>query len=135
MYGQPFDEPGQQRKGLTQASEARREQLYKELDLSDEQKKLLEENKNKHREERKAMLAGINSKRGALRQELQKDELDMVKIRQLNEDLKKVEGKMLDYRLDRILEVRKILKIDQFRRFVSKIGEHRRRFGDKQQNR
>ena len=45
----------------------------------------------------------------------------MEKIDQINGDLKKMMAQMLDYRLERILEVRKILTPEQFKKFTSQV--------------
>ena len=111
----------QQKKSFSENPEARHEQLYKDLNVTEGQKKLLEENKSKHREQMKAMFNDIKEKRALVRQELQKDQLNMEKIRQINGELKSLQAQMLDYRLERILEVRKILTPEQFKKFISKI--------------
>lgn len=122
---------GEQKKAFMEKKEAKRQELYKELNLSEEQKKLLEENRNKHKERMKTLFAGMKEKMTFMRQELQKDTLDTAKINQTNNELKKLQTDMLDYRLDRILEVRKILTPEQFKKFMSKIEEPAGRFKNK----
>jgi Spy/CpxP family protein refolding chaperone len=101
-----------------------RDQIYKDLNLTAEQKKLLDENKNQNRQEMKALFQSIKDKRALLQQELQKDQLDMGKINQIQGEMKEFQGKMLDRRLTGILEVRKILTPEQFKKFLSHTDEH-----------
>ena len=102
---------------------AKHEHFYKELNLTDDQKKALEENKNKNREQMKALFEGMREKRTLIRQELQKDQLDMEKINQTQNELKALQSQMLDNRLTGILEVRKILTPEQFKKFSTKMGD------------
>ncbi|MDD5136002.1 MAG: Spy/CpxP family protein refolding chaperone [Candidatus Omnitrophica bacterium] len=103
----------------------RQEKLYKALNLTDEQKKMLEENKTKNTEQMKATFDQIKEKKNAMREELQKATLDMGKITQINNDLKKLESDMLDQRLQSILGVRHILSPEQFKKFSEKMKEHK----------
>lgn len=114
-----------------QKKEAKRQELYKELNVSEEQRKALEENKNKHREQMKALFNEMKEKKTLIRQELQKDTLDMAKINQVNGDLKKLQAQMLDYRLQHVLEVRKILTPEQFKKFMAKMEEKMGHFKNK----
>ena len=97
--------------------------IFKDLNLTGEQKKMLEENKNKHAEEMKALFNAMKETRTSMRRELQKEKLDMVKIGEINNEMKKLEAQMSDQRLAGILEVRKILSPEQFKKFIEKMGE------------
>jgi len=98
-------------------------QLYNDLGLTDEQRKLLKENKNKHRERTKSLFSQIHEKADLIRQQLQKDQLNTEEIYQTNNELKKLQAQMLDDRLESILEVRKILTPEQFKKFIVKMEE------------
>ena len=111
--------------------EAGRQELYKDLNLSDAQKKLLGENKRKHREEMKSLFSQMKEKREAIRRELQKNELSIGKIAQINNELKILDAQMLDHKLEGILEVRKILTPEQFRKFMTKMSQRQERFKEK----
>ncbi len=121
--------PSSQRKGWSEKREASQQQLYKELNLTDEQKKVLDENKTRTKEEMKVLYQQMQDKRAILRQELQNDTLDMRKINQINGELKDVQVQILDKRLSGILEVRKILTADQFKKFMTEMqkrsGQHK----------
>ena len=99
--------------------------------MTEAQKKLLDENKNKHREEMKALFNQRKEKETAIRNELQKEGLNTGKITQLNDDLKVLDAQMLDHRLEGILEVRKILTPEQFKKFMTKMAQRQERFREK----
>ena len=122
MYARQSYADSQAEKPFTKKWEARRNELYKDLNLSQEQKKMLEENKNKHKEEMKALFNAMKEMRTSMRQELQKEKLDMAKIGEINNEMKRLEAQMSDQRLAGILEVRKILSPEQFKKFMEKMG-------------
>lgn len=112
--------------------ETRRQELYKDLNLSEAQKKSLDENRKNRREEMRSIFSQMKEKREAVRNELQKDELNIGKITQINNELKILSAQMLDRKLDGILEVRKILTPGQFRKFMAKMDERQeQRFKEK----
>ena len=115
-------------KAFMEKMDAKRDQLYKELNLTDEQKKALEENKNQHRAEFKALFENMRAKRDLMREELQKDALNMDKVNQIEGELKQLQSQMSDQRLQGILEVRKILTPEQFKKFMANMEEHKGRF-------
>lgn len=108
---------------------AKHEEFFKELGLSEEQQKTLKDNKKKNREEMKTAFQAMKEKRELMRNELQKETLDMNKINGLNEDLKKLQNKMADQKLSGILEVRKVLSPEQFKKFMEKTEKHMGRHG------
>jgi Spy/CpxP family protein refolding chaperone len=69
----------------------------------------------------------MRQKMASLRQELEKSELNMQVIYQTNNELKQLQTQMLDNRLERILEVRKILTPGQFKKFEDKMNERMER--------
>ena len=121
----PKDNPPPQKKAFWGKGEKGRQALYKDLNLTDEQKRLLEENRKNRKEEARAMFENMKQKRSLMKEELQKENLDMTKISGINNELKELQAKMLDHRLNGILEVRKILTPEQFRKFLAKSGERR----------
>lgn len=129
VYAQGPESGSAPSKEMMEKMNARRDQLYKELNLTDEQKKALEENKNRHREESKALFEQMRAKRDLMREELQKDKLDMGKINQLQNELKQSQSQMSDQRLQGILEVRKILTPDQFKKFMANMEDQKGRWG------
>lgn len=106
--------------------EERRQKLFKDLNLTEAQQKALEENKKGHHEQMKAVYTEMKGKRTALKQELEQDKLNMEKIYQLQGELKKLQAQMSDQRLEGILEVRKILTLDQFKKFIGNMEKRHR---------
>ena len=99
--------------------EKRIQDIYSQLNLTAEQKKMLDENKGHHRGQRKASFEKMKSYKDTLHQELMKPELDMGKIQQIHSQMKVFQNQMADDRLNSILEVRKILTAEQFTKFIS----------------
>ncbi len=102
-----------------------KKEAFKDFNLTDEQKKMLEANRSKHREDMKALFNDMKTQKAAMSQELQKQTLDMAKINQINGELKKLEARMLDYKLQGILDVRNILSPEQFKKFSEKMEERK----------
>ena len=102
------------------------QEIYNQLNLTDEQKKQLEDNKLKHQETRRASFEKMRSYKDALNQELMKADLDMNKINEIQSQLKALQSEMADARLNSILEVRKILTPEQFAKFISLMEKHKR---------
>ena len=109
VYAQGAETCPKQGKQFMAKSDARMQKLYDELKLTDAQKKQLEENKSKRAEQTKGLFKQMHEKMMLVREELQKDNLDMDKIHQANDEVKKLQAQMADDRLEGILEVRKIL--------------------------
>ncbi len=121
------------KEGFMKKIDAKQQEIYSNLGLTDEQKKLLEENKNKQIEQIKALFTQMRQKTALLRQELEKSELNMQAIYQTNNELKQLQAKMLDNRLERVLKVRKILTPEQFKKFEDKMNERMEHFKNKRE--
>lgn len=110
--------------------ESKKPDIYKDLNLTEAQKKALDASRNKYREEMKKALGEVRVKKAAMYQELYKEKLDANKIKRINNDLKKLEAQVLDYRLQSVLDLRKILSPEQFSKLnarVANIMENRRK--------
>ena len=101
------------------------QEIYKQLDLTDDQKKQLEANKQQERAKMEATRQVMKSDREALQGELMKTQLDMPKINILHDQIKVVQSQMEDERLSSILVVRSILTPDQFSKFVNLLHKHK----------
>lgn len=100
-------------------------QMYAQLNLTPEQKQKLEENKKQHRETTRALFEKMKASQEELNQELAKTVLDMKKIKSIQEKLKTAQSEMADFRLESMLQIRKILTPEQFSAFISLVGKHR----------
>lgn len=96
---------------------ARMLEIFKQLDLSAEQQKQLEAHRNKHRGQSKEIRKNIKAKKEEIRNELQKQDLNMEKVYEIHSELKALRSERADHRLKGILGVRKILTIEQFVKF------------------
>ncbi len=117
------------RQKFMEKMEQKMQEVYKDLNLTDEQKKALDENKTKNRAQTKELFKQMKDKKDAIRDELQKETLDSAKIEQIHNELKQLSNQMLDNRFNGILEVRKILTQEQFKKFSSKMEEMKSKGG------
>jgi Spy/CpxP family protein refolding chaperone len=91
--------------------------MGKDLNLSPEQENKLKENREAHRAQMESLYSQIKTKREEIRTELGKAEFDENKIRQIHAELKDLRSQAEDMRLNAIIEVRKILTVEQFNKF------------------
>ena len=101
-----------------------RQKIYAQLHLTDEQKKQLEDNKQKNREQKKVLFGQMKSARESLRQEFMKPDMDMSKVNAIHAQIKTLQAQMADDRLNSILAVRKILTPEQFKKFHELMEKH-----------
>ncbi len=113
------------REGMKEKMEQRVQEIYAKLDLSDEQRRLLEENKAKHKASKESLSKELGTAMQQMGDELKKEELDLAKINALQGELKRLRNTMMDERFNAVLEVRKILTQPQFAKFVQLMEEQR----------
>lgn len=105
--------------------EARKQEIFKELNLTDEQKQKLEEKGREHKDGAQHLRNDMRELKEALRQELEKESLDMAKINQIQGQIKEKQSQMMDNRLEGVLELRGVLTPDQYKEFTEKMQEHK----------
>ncbi len=105
--------------------------FFAQLNLTEDQKKQLSENKKQKRENMKVLFGQMKSQKAALKQELMKPSLDMAKINEIQSQMKANMAQMADNRLNSILEVRKVLTPEQFSKFLSLMEERRSHWKNK----
>lgn len=103
--------------------EGRIKKMFEQLDLSEEQKKLIAANRLKNREAKKTTMEAVKANMKAIGEELRKPELDMTKINSLHEQSKVLFNQMADQKFKSILEVRKILTKEQFVKFTTMLED------------
>ncbi len=103
------------------------QEVYDQLNLTDEQKKKLEANKAGHRDTMKALFEKMRSYRQALNDELMKPDLNMGHINEIQAQVKTLQAEITDHRLNSILEVRAILTPEQFAKFISLMEKQKMR--------
>lgn len=107
--------------------------IYTQLNLTPEQRKKLEDNRQNNREKRKELSERIRSYKEALNQEIMKPQLDMAKINEIQGSIKGLQAQMADDRLESILAVRKILTAEQFTQFITQVEKSRQEFRGKEE--
>ncbi len=105
--------------------------MKEELGLTDEQQQKLQAHRQNHRGQRKQVFQQMMSLRDELKAELEKINIDTAKAHALNDQIKKLTNQMADHRLEGILQLRKILTVEQFKKFSEKTGKWRGTRGDK----
>ncbi len=103
----------------------RAQEIYSQLNLTDEQKKRLEANKQQHRAKMQSAHQGIKADKEALKGELMKSQLDMPKINQIHDQIKSLQNQMEDEKLNSIIAVRAILTPEQYLKFVNLMHKHK----------
>ncbi|MBI4309830.1 MAG: Spy/CpxP family protein refolding chaperone [Candidatus Omnitrophica bacterium] len=98
--------------------EQRIQQIYDQLNLNEEQKRLLADNKSKHKAAKKEVSNELKTAMQSMGEELKKKDLDMGTINAIHARMKNLRGRMADERFNAILGVRKILTQEQFARFM-----------------
>ncbi len=117
-YSQPTERHSPEHEAMREKMKTRMIEVFKQLDLSPEQEKQLRAHRNKHRDQEKNIHESISSKREEMKIELQKQELNMAKIDKINSELKSVNSKRADLMIEGVLEIRKILTVEQFTKFT-----------------
>jgi len=106
-------------------SGGRIQEIYKLLNLTDDQKKELDTNKKQHRARMEFFRQAIKTDKDALKEELMKSKLDMSKIHELHNQIKALLSQVEDAKLNSILAVRTILTPEQFSKFVDLMHKHK----------
>ena len=117
VYSQPPEEQFNRHEEMREKMRARMLEVFKQLDLSPEQEEQLQAHRKNHREQAGEFWESLRAKKEAIRNELQKEELNMEEIYKIHNELKGLLSNKADHRLEGILEVRKILTAEQFRKF------------------
>ena len=116
-YSQPQGDRFNRSDEMREKMKARMLEAFKQLDLSPEQEEQLQAHRKNHRGQGREFRESLKAKKEAIRTELQKEELNMENIYKIHNELKGLLSNKADHRLEGILEVRKILTAEQFRKF------------------
>ena len=92
-------------------------EIRKQLALTPDQETQLKNHREKHRSQMETLHQQIKTRKEQIREELQKEDFDLNKVKQIHSELKSLKDQMEDHRLDRILQVRQILTPEQFNKF------------------
>lgn len=98
--------------------------LYSQLNLSENQKKQLDESKERVHKRMEGLRGESRSLRDSLNHLLMQPSMDMEKINSIQSRLKNIESEKIDDRLRSVLEVRTILTPEQFAKFIDFTDKH-----------
>jgi Spy/CpxP family protein refolding chaperone len=127
--GGPGHGPGSTSEDRQAMREARMEKMDILLDLTPEQKEQLQTFRKSHRAEGATFHEEMQAVRKEIGDEIEKPELDMAKISQLQTRLKELQARQADHRLEGILNVRQTLTPAQFTKFMVMTKDHKRGMG------
>ncbi len=117
VYSQPQEDRFNRSDEMREKMKARMQEAFKQLDLSPEQEEQIQAHRKNHRGQGREFHENMRAKKEAIRNELQKEELNMENIYTIHNELKDLLIQKADHRLEGILAVRKILTAEQFRKF------------------
>ncbi len=117
VYSQPRGDRFNRSDEMRERMKARMLEVFKQLDLSPEQEKQIQAHRENHRGQGREFRENMRAKKEAIKNELQKEELNMENIYKIHNELKDLLLQKADHRLEGILEVRKLLTAEQFRKF------------------
>lgn len=117
--------PGPEWSGPRVHAGQRIQEIYSQLNLTDDQKKQLEANKHQHRLRMQQARMDMKVAKEALREELMKTQLDIPKVMMLHDRIKALLSQMEDIKINSILSVRRILTPEQFSKFVVLMHKHK----------
>lgn len=97
-----------------------KQKMVKELGLTPEQDKKLEENRTAQREQMKGLREAIKANKTALDEAMKKPGVTRAEVEPIVTEMKALNAKMLDQRIDGIFAVKQILTPEQFAKFQEK---------------
>jgi len=101
-----------------------REIFYKELGLSPEQQQRMEENRKNQREEKQRVFEAIKEKRAQLQKRLKEPDISIEKVQPLVNEIKSLQGQLIDFRIKGILSAKETLTEEQFEK-LQEMAERR----------
>tara|TARA_Y100000031_G_C8024650_1_gene294258 strand:+ start:93 stop:575 length:483 start_codon:yes stop_codon:yes gene_type:complete len=102
-----------------------------ELGLSEEQQAQMKEQRQGHKDEIKEFYEEVRGLRDALKAELEKPDSNEATINSLATRLKALEGKKIDFRIQKVLELKSILTPEQFKKFKEKTSKWHEKKGSR----
>lgn len=97
------------------------DKIFKELNLTAEQKDKLKQNRKEQQEKMKDLGTQLMKKQAELRDKLDSPDVSRASVEPIAAELKALQAKMFDYRIDGIFAVKEILTPEQFAKFQEKV--------------
>ena len=93
------------------------ETIFEQLNLTPEQKQRLEDNRQAQRQQAQEVIATLKDKRRNLQKILKNPSATRSSVREIVDDIKALQSKQTDLRLDGIFSVKEILTTEQYVKF------------------
>lgn len=125
VWAQPSDD----NPGRMQRHENKMEKIIQELNLTPQQQEQIKQLRAQREGQAKSLRDGLRSARQSLKAELDRQNIDEAKVKTIAQELKQLEGQMIDMRISRVLEMKKVLTPEQYQILQEKIKQnmHQRR--------
>ncbi len=99
------------------------ETIFEQLNLTPEQKQRLEDNRQAQRQQAQEVIATLKDKRKNLQEILKNPSTTRSSVREIADDIKALQAKQTDLRLDGIFSVKEILTTEQYVKFQGLMEE------------
>ncbi len=99
--------------------------IFKELNLTEEQQKMMKQNRAEQRQETEALMQSVKEERAKLQQALQDPSVTKDKVEPIVAKVKSLQGEIVDNRVNGIFKVKEILTPEQFAKFNEMIEKHK----------
>ncbi len=99
------------------------DKIFKELNLTEEQKDKLKQNRKAQHEAMKGLRTQMMKKHAELKDTLSKPDVSRTSVEPIAAELKALHAKIMDCRLDGIFAVKEILTPEQYAKFQEKVNE------------
>jgi len=110
-----------------QGKTERSEKISKELGLNEEQQAALKTHFDAKKEKLKELRTSLKSAREELKEELKKYNSDSKEIEKIITQMKKIQAKQIDYRVENFITMKQILTEEQFSKFSIHINKMKKR--------
>jgi Spy/CpxP family protein refolding chaperone len=99
------------------------DKVLKELNLTEEQKDRLKQNRNAQHEKMKDLRTQLIKKHAELKDKLSNPDVQRASVEPIATELKDLQAKIMDCRLDGVFAVKEILTPEQYAKFQEKMKE------------
>ena len=100
-----------------QPNKDKRDQIIQQLNLTPQQEAQINQLQRLNRQKAKELFRRLNEKRKELADELDKARSSPIKIRALIADLKDIQGRLIEQRVEDVLKMKEILTPEQYQKF------------------
>jgi len=119
-----FAEPsGKMDKGTISSRKQIAKDIFKELDLTVEQKDRLSQNRVAQQKKMKELQTQIKEKQAELTNKLSDPDVSRASVEPIATDIKSLQAKLIDYRIDEVFAMKEILTPEQYAKFQKKMKE------------